>query len=109
MKIILWQIHAASVFCNERMDMAQLASRLVELQTRTAGQPYPRNSFVIERGREFIKATNAFSTLWEQVINRYIENTRRLAQTNLRCRCSDRFLALRNEGLKRVALRQRSF
>src|SRR5215469_6877055 len=116
MKIILRQIHAASVFCNERMGMAQLTSRLVELQAGAAGQPNCRDSRVIERSREFIKAGDAFSSLWEQAINGYIENAGRLAQTNLRCRCHGRFsypacpkLRGRNEGLKRAALTQRSF
>jgi hypothetical protein len=83
-KIILRQIDAASLFGNERMGMAQLSAWLVKLEARAAGQPNCRYSLVIERGREFIKADDAFSDLRKQSINRYIKNAGRLAQANLR-------------------------
>src|SRR5258708_5054007 len=85
--------------------MAQFSARLVELEARAAGQPYIGDPRAVERGREFIEACNAFSTLRKEAVHRYVKNTGGLAQTNLRTRrvdCSGFGSFLREQEKKRA-------
>ena len=83
MEIVLGKIDAASVFANKWVSVAQLSPRLVELEARATGKPHGWDSGVVERCREFIEAGDAFATLRNEVVDRYIENAGGLAQANL--------------------------
>ena len=103
MEIILGKINAASLLSHKGVSVAQFSTRLVELEARAAGQPYGRYPCMIERGREFIESSDAFSTLRKESVHRYVKNAGGLAQTNLRNRrvdCSGIGLFLRQEQKK---------
>src|SRR2546429_7569599 len=71
---LLAKIDAASVFANKWVSVAQLSPRLVELEARATGKPHGWDSGVVERCSEFIEAGDAFATLRNEVVDRYIEN-----------------------------------
>jgi hypothetical protein len=63
MKIVLGEVDAASVLSDKRVRMAEFPAWFIELEARAAGQPYSRDSFMIERGRELIEPGDALSAL----------------------------------------------
>ncbi len=83
MEIVFGKIDAASVLANKWMSVAQLSARLVELEARATGKPDGWNSGLVERRSEFIEASDAFSALRNEVVDRYIENAGGLVQANL--------------------------
>src|SRR5258707_8395659 len=66
------------------MRVGVFAAGIVELETRTAGQPDGGNGFVVECRGEFIEAREAASAEGDQSINGDVEDTGRLAQARLR-------------------------
>ena len=83
MEIVFGQIDAASVLANKWVSVAQFSPRLVELVARAAGKPHRWNSRAVKRRSEFIEAGDAFSALWNELVNRYIENAAGLVQASL--------------------------
>ncbi len=66
------------------MRVAVFATRIVELEARSAGQPDGGNGLVVESGGEFIESRDAASLLRNQGINSDVEDAGRLAQARLR-------------------------
>src|ERR1700732_72827 len=66
------------------MRVAVFTTRIVELETRSAGQPDGRNGLVVECGGEFIESRDAASSQRNQGIDRDVEDAGRLAQARLR-------------------------
>jgi len=64
--------------------VAVFATRIVELETRSAGHPDGRNGLVVERGGEFIESRDAASPQRNQGINSDVEDAGRLPHARLR-------------------------
>src|SRR6266403_2920357 len=66
------------------MRVAVFTTRIVELETRSAGHPDGRNGLVVERGGEFIESRDAASPQRNQGINSDVEDAGRLPHARLR-------------------------
>src|SRR5207302_2638862 len=94
--------YSAAVFRNEGLRVAVFTTRIVELETRSAGHPDGRNGLVVERGGEFIESRDAASPQRNQGINSDVEDAGRLPHARLRSG------AAYSIGISRVARRVRS-
>jgi hypothetical protein len=83
-EIVFRQVNRTAVFRNEGMHVSVFSARIVELETRSAGQPDGGNGLVVECGGEFIESRDAASSHRNQGINRDVEDAGRLAQARLR-------------------------
>src|SRR5262249_40502159 len=82
-KIVLREISAAAALRDERMVVADLPPRFVQLHPRSARNPNDRNPGVVHRGCELIQPGDRPSLLWDEEINAEVQNRGGLAQTEV--------------------------
>ena len=84
MEIILGEAGHTAVFRDKGMTVAELAARLVHLETRAAGKPDSRDTMMVEGGSELVQAGDALATDGDEGIDGDKENAGSLTQAGLR-------------------------
>jgi hypothetical protein len=60
-EVIFGKIGGAAVFCDEGMAVAEFATRLVKLEARSAGEPYSRDSLMVQSGSELVQTGDSLA------------------------------------------------
>jgi hypothetical protein len=83
-KVIFRQIGGASILRDEGMAVAEFATRLVKLKARAAGEPYSRDSLMVQSGSELVQTGDSLAADGDEGIDSDEKDAGSLAQTWLR-------------------------
>jgi hypothetical protein len=79
-KIAFWQIHSATALGNKRVTVVHFSARIVDLESRAAGNPHGRDSGVVQGGAELVESELNLPAKRYQGVDGAIKNGRRLQQ-----------------------------